>query len=267
MTMLTPGQIEIYQKDGYLFLPNHFSSFEVETLRSQLPQVYTEALPGRVFEVGTNTVRAVHGVHTCNAVFSRLIRYASLLNLATQVLSSQVYIHQFKITVKPAFIGDVWQWHQDSQYWMNKDGLPLDQLLSVVIFLSEVNEFNGPLMLVPGSHKDGVLGQQEKNVEMDCDSHMTSELPDTIDPEVLAHHVNQRGIVAPKGAAGSVLLFHASTFHASAPNMSPFARELLIASYNRVDNKPIIDSPRPEFLASRDYKPLSPLTQNSLVLK
>lgn len=266
MMMLSQGQIELYKNDGFLFLPNHFSVSEINVLRKQLPQVYAEDSPGRVFEKGTNSVRAVHGVHQYNDIFARLIRYSALLNPAKQILGSQVYVHQFKITAKPAFVGDIWQWHQDAQYWVNKDNLPTDQALSIVIFLSEVNEFNGPLMLVPGSHKAGILGRQEKSAKMDCESHMTSELPDTIEAKVLAEYVHKREIVAPKGEAGSALLFHASTFHASAPNLSPYDRELLIVSYNSVKNRPIIESPRPDFLAGKDYTALHPLAQDRLAL-
>jgi len=263
---LTQGQIEAYHQDGYLLLPNYISSSEIRTLRAQLPLVYAEDSPGRVFEAGTNAIRAVHGVHITNEVFARLIRYSILLNPAIQILGSQVYLHQFKITVKPAFVGNVWQWHQDSQYWVNKDGLPTDHSLNIVIFLSEVNEFNGPLMLVPDSHKTGVIGHKDNNAEMDFESHMTSELPYTIDAEILAHYVSENGIVAPKGSAGSVLFFHPSAFHASVPNLSPFNRELLIVSYNSVENTPEVDSPRPDFLAGRDYRSLMPLEQDKLVL-
>jgi ectoine hydroxylase len=35
-----------------------------------------------------------------------------------------VYIYQFKINVKAAFGGDVWQWHQDYIFWRNEDGMP-----------------------------------------------------------------------------------------------------------------------------------------------
>lgn len=263
---LTQEQIEAYNQNGYLLLPNYISSSELAILKAQLPIVYAEDSPGRVFEAGTNTVRAVHGVHVTNQIFSNLIRYAPLLNIAMQVLDSQVYLHQFKITTKPAFVGDVWEWHQDTQYWVHKDGLPTDRALNIVIFLSEVNEFNGPLMLVPSSHKIGVIAQKDDNAEMNYESHTTAKLPYTIDVETLANSVRKNGIVAPKGLAGFVLLFHPSAFHASAPNLSPFDRELLIVSYNSVENAPAVDSPRPDFLAGKDYNPLIPLEQDKLIL-
>ena len=38
-----------------------------------------------------------------------------------------------------------------------EDGIPTPRMANAVIFLDEVNEFNGPLMLIPGSHKEGII--------------------------------------------------------------------------------------------------------------
>src|SRR3546814_9278609 len=54
-------------------------------------------------------------------------------------------------------LGDVWQWHQDYGTWLNDDLMPTPRAMNVAIFLDEVNEHNGPLMFIPGSHRLGVL--------------------------------------------------------------------------------------------------------------
>jgi ectoine hydroxylase len=67
--------------------------------------------------------------------------------------------------------------------------------------------------------------------------------------------VKRGGIQAPKGAAGSVLLFDCNTMHGSSSNISPFPRNNLFFVYNSTDN--ILGNPRcgltprPEFIASR----------------
>lgn len=66
-------------------------------------------------------------------------------------------MHQFKINGKMAFQGDVWQWHQNYGTWLNDHMMPEARAMNVVIFLDEVNAFNGPLMFIPGSHKRGVV--------------------------------------------------------------------------------------------------------------
>ena len=73
------------------------------------------------------------------------------------LFDEEVYMHQFKINGKMAFAGDVWQWHQDYGTWLNDDMMPTERAMNVAIFLDDVNEFNGPLMFIPGSHKKGVV--------------------------------------------------------------------------------------------------------------
>jgi ectoine hydroxylase len=79
------------------------------------------------------------------------------------------------------------------------------------------------------------------------------------------------GIVAPKGPAGSVLFFHGNIVHGSAANMSPFARNLVLVTFNHIDNIPVPMrqghklQPRPEFLVSRDTTPVELLADTVLL--
>jgi ectoine hydroxylase len=74
------------------------------------------------------------------------------------------------------------------------------------------------------------------------------------------------GIVAPKGPAGSVLLFHPNLVHGSVPNLSPFDRRLVLVTYNSVNNQQTVkENPRPDFLVCRSRGPLSPLPDDVLL--
>ena len=79
--------------------------------------------------------------------------------------------------------------------------------MNVAIFLDEVNEFNGPLMFIPGSHKLGVL-------EAEHDVGTTSYPLWVISNQTIKKLVERGGIVAPKGPAGSMILFHGCLVHA-----------------------------------------------------
>jgi len=62
-----------------------------------------------------------------------------------------------------------------------------------------------------------------------------------------------------------VLLFHGNVVHGSASNMSPFPRKMLLVTFNAVSNAlPPADSPRPAFLASRDFTPIVPVDDDAL---
>lgn len=266
-------QVKAYEDRGFLFLPEHFSSDFVAALNAELPAIFNEDTPRRVLEKDSDIVRSVYGSHTTNEIFRHLSRHPLIVYPAMQILGSDVYIHQFKINVKAAFGGDIWEWHRDYLYWQREDGMPTARAINIVVFLDEVNEFNGPLILIPGSHKEELLDDcntapnmlepditASAHQDLAWMSTVTAKLKYSVDKQTLAAWVNKCGMYAPKGPKGSVLLFHADIIHGSAPNMSPFNRQLAIITYNSVENtlKPV-ENPRPDFLASRDFSPTIPL--------
>jgi ectoine hydroxylase len=166
-------------------------------------------------------------------------------------------MHQFKINGKMAFDGDVWQWHQDYGTWRRDDDMPEPRAMNVAIFLDEVNEFNGPLMFIPGSHKLGVI-------EAEHDTSTTSYPLWTIGHETIAKLVAQGGIVAPKGPAGSMILFHSCLVHGSTSNLSPWNRVAVYLSLCAVSNH-IRRFKRPEYIAHRDFTPIECLPDDCLL--
>ncbi len=156
-----------------------------------------------------------------------------------------------------AFDGDVWQWHQDFGTWHNNDLMPEARAMNVAIFLDEVNEFNGPLMFIPGSHKLGVL-------DAGHDTTTTSYPLWTIDHETIAKLVARGGLVAPKGPAGSMIMFHSCLVHASTSNLSPWNRVTVYLSLCAVSNH-IRRFKRPEYIAHRDSTPIECLPDDCLL--
>lgn len=268
MKYLTKEQHKQYIDRGFVLLENWFSEEEIEIMKAEIPRICSSSsLGGVVLESDCQTLRAVHGEELFkNSIFQRLSRLPRLVQLARDILESEIYIHQFKITAKKAFQGEVWQWHQDYQYWSEKDGMPTDRAINIVIFLHEVNEFNAPLMLIPFSHTEGILKTKKEKSLTGWKFHITPQLAYTTDTREIKRLVDQYGIEAPKGAAGSVLCFHPTSVHGSGLNMSPFDRGLVILSYNSMNNTLIsIENPRPDFLGNRDFTPLQPLERDILV--
>lgn len=273
---LSNEQLQTYIDFGYLFLPNVFSSEEMKVMQAALPSIYAEKTPAKVVEEDGKTVRIVHGSHTRSEAFKCLSQHPRIVEPVIQILDTPVYIHQFKISAKRAFNGDVWQWHQDYVYYKEEDGIPEPQIVNTVVFLDEVNEFNGPLMFVPGSHKEGsvsVFQLEEQHAQYqdgpEWMSRLTTRLHYVIPDETLERLVQQNGIVAPKGPAGSVILFHPDCVHGSNSNMSPYNRPLAIINYNSVENTPKVpvEDARPEFLANLNYTPIKPVSDDALLMK
>ena len=270
---LTEEQLQSYDRDGFLLLTDCFSGEEVSNMTAELPALFAEDSERRVVEKASRAVRSVYGSHVDNQVFRRLARHPRLLEPAMQLLGGPVYVYQFKINAKIAFLGDVWEWHQDFIFWHREDGVRDPKLVTVGVFLDEVTEFNGPLMVVPGSHKEGIIDPpttggvpKEYAGRPDWIANLTADLKYSIDHTALARLVSRGGITAPKGPAGSVLFFHCNLAHGSVPNLSPSDRKMVLLTYNRVDNPPLIgERSRPEFLVSRDFRPLSPLANDALL--
>ena len=273
---LTEKQKRFYQDNGYLLIEEVFASKEISEMQQVLPVLFAKDHPSRVLEKDGHTVRSVYGCHTTTEVFCRLVRDSRLLEPAEDLIGTQLYVYQFKVNVKAAFSGDVWQWHQDFIFWREEDGMTQPNVLTIAIFLNDVTELNGPMFVVPGSHRGGVIepfarGGSPNNDALRLDaysnsptwtSNLTATLKYTIDQQVLAELISRYGAVAPKGPAGSVLFFHSNIVHGSGTNISPRNRVLALITYNSVKNVPRFpENRRPEFLASSDARPLEPLDQ------
>ena len=254
---LTEIQVEEFKREGFLFFPQLFSPAEVQVMRDEVPKLYAEQRPENVREKNGNAVRTNFAAHTYNEVFGALARHPRLIEPAAQLLGDRIYIHQFKINGKAAFDGDVWQWHQDYGTWFNDDDMATATAMNLAVFLEDVNEFNGPLMFIPRSHQQGRL-------EAGHDTSTTSYPLWTLDNAKITELVEAGGLVAPKGPAGSALMFHCNLVHASGSNMTPWNRTIVYVSVNAVSNA-IRRFQRPAYIAHRDFAPIDCLPDDCLL--
>ncbi|QEI05192.1 proline hydroxylase [Pigmentiphaga aceris] len=259
---LTPEQLEQFDRDGYLFFPGLFSKEETQTLSDAVPDLYSRREAYNIREKGSDAVRTNFAAHLISEPFAKLARHPRMVEPVQDLFGGEdLYMHQFKINGKKAFDGDVWQWHQDYGTWLNDDAMPTERAMNVAIFLDDVIEFNGPLMFIPGSHKKGVVDAKH-------DLTTTSYPLWTVDNALIAQLVDRAGgknggIVAPKGPAGSMILFHSCLVHASSSNLSPFDRVSVYLSLCTLGNH-IRRFKRPEFIAHRDFTPISCLPDDCL---
>ena len=135
--------------------------------------------------------------------------------------------------------------------------MPAARALNIALFLDEVTAYNGPLIFIPGSHRNGVLGAGH-------DTATTSYPLWTLDQETVTALSKEKGVVAPLGSAGTVLLFHSNLVHGSPGNMSPFERNIVYISACHVKNH-IRAFRRPDWLAERDFTPIECLPDNCLL--
>jgi len=254
---LSTQQVERFDRDGYLFFPSLFTPDEIRRLTDEVPRLFAQHRPENVREKGRDAVRTNFAAHLYSLPFARLARHPRMVEPVMQIFGESVYMHQFKINGKMAFDGDLWQWHQDYGTWQRDDDMPEPRAMNVAIFLDEVNEFNAPLMFIPGSHTLGVIGAVH-------DLSTTSYPLWTIDNDTIARLVGRGGIVAPKGPPGSMILFHSCLVHASTANLSPWNRVSVYLSLCAVSNH-IRRFKRPEYIAHRDFAPIECLPDDCLL--
>lgn len=256
---LSEHQLRSYRKNGFIQLRGLLSAAETAALLEEAGDLAAtsgrEGRPEAVFEPGSSSVRSVFRVHGLSAAFDRLMRDGRLLDVARQILGSEVYIHQSRLNLKPGFAGKEFYWHSDFETWHIEDGMPRMRAVSCVVLLSENNEFNGPLMLVPGSHMHYIscIGKTPQDHYKESLRRQEYGVPDDTS---LGFLVERGGLQSSKGPAGSVVFFDCNTMHGSNSNISPFPRANLFFVYNSVDNRLGIPQqglrPRPEFIAARD---------------
>ena len=261
----TVDQLEQFDKEGILFVPDLFDLSEVNILNSRLSTLLKNRSPKVLRERNSDSVRSVIAPHLEDEVFRRLSLHPRIIKPAQQILGGDVYLHQFKINAKEAHDGEIWHWHQDYRTWQEDDGMPEPDVINATIFLDEVSEFNGPMMFIPGSHKRGRI-ESDNDFErvpeygrLSADAVGSPYKKETINAQIAEH-----GILAPKGGPGSTIFFHGCTLHGSGPNMSPWGRAMVFSSLNKVENY-IRKPTRPDFLALQDFTSLDPLKDDCLL--
>jgi ectoine hydroxylase len=192
---------------------------------------------------------------------ARLAADERLAGVARFLLDDDVYVHQSRLNYKPGFQGKEFYWHSDFETWHAEDGMPRMRALSMSVLLAENTPNNGPLMLIPGSHRtflSCVGATPEDHYKMSL-KRQEYGVPDETN---LAELAFSNGIVAPVGKPGTVIVFDCNMMHGSNGNITPFPRANAFLVYNAVSNRleaPFAAAkPRPPFIAAREVAPISP---------
>ncbi|MCE8014379.1 ectoine hydroxylase [Halomonas daqingensis] len=253
---LSRAQLDEFERKGFLFVPNFISGEELDELRRELDALLSrDDFRGRDFSItepDSQEIRSLFAVHFLSQRFASLAHDERLVGRVRQILGGEAYVHQSRINYKPGFEGKGFSWHSDFETWHAEDGMPAMHAVSASIVLTDNHEFNGPLMLIPGSHKVFVpcLGETPDDHHRQSLKRQEFGVPGR---EALRELVARHGIEAPKGAAGGLLLFDCNTLHGSNANMSPDPRSNVFFVYNRRDNACVepfaARRRRPSFLA------------------
>jgi ectoine hydroxylase len=154
---LSVTQLEDYANNGFIIFPNLFTPDEIKNLTQEIDLMAkndelreNEEL---ISEPDSNNLRTIFNQHLFSSLFEKYSKDPRILDKVKQILASDFYIHHSRINIKPAYKGKSFPWHSDFETWHCEDGIAQCRCLTAWIMLTDNTEFNGPLYLIPGSHK------------------------------------------------------------------------------------------------------------------
>lgn len=230
---ISDRDVACYHDQGYLLVPSVLSESELGLIRAELQHLVdgsasvTENDDTYDLEPGHTAaapkVRRIKEPHVVMPSVADLIRHPALVHVLTRLLGPAVRFQTSKLNMKSAGDGSAVEWHQDWAFYPHTN----DDLLAVGVMLDDVDESNGPLCVLPGSHRGVIL-----------DHHVNGRFCGAIDPR--QNPIDFAAAVPLMGAAGSMTFHHVRAVHGSAPNRSVRSRNLLLFQFAAVDAFPLV---------------------------
>jgi hypothetical protein len=238
--VLSQTQRECYFEQGYLLLEGIVPMEWVERLRS-----VTDAMVERSRVLSkSDAVFDLEPGHKAEAPRLRRLtspveqhpaywEFAStsiLTDIVADLVGPDVKFHHSKLNFKWAGGGEEVKWHQDITYWPHTNYSPL----TAGVYLHDCGPDQGPLMVVPGSHRGELFSQyDDADVWVGCLSEADVKTVPTETADELT------------GPAGSITIHNCRVVHGSRPNLSDQGRPLLLNVYSAADAFPYTANPLP----------------------
>lgn len=254
-------ELALFESNGYLQREHALTPSTVDACMSEVERIqHDPALRTDeriVREAGSDAVRSIFDIVDLSTIVRDAVTESGAEDLAREILASEVYIHQSRLNHKPGFAGGAFYWHSDFETWHAEDGMPRPRAVSASIALTANETYNGPLMIMPGSHRCFVQCQGETPPAHHLES-LVTETPRVGVPseELITELWDIHGVDVLTGPAGSLTVFDSNVLHASGSNITPVPRANVFVVFNSVDNRLAApyaaDAPRPAYLARRD---------------
>jgi ectoine hydroxylase-related dioxygenase (phytanoyl-CoA dioxygenase family) len=231
--MISNQDVQAYREHGYLVVPELVDPATLAEMRRVIGGFVERARAvtahDDIYDLEPShrpdrpRVRRIKKPHALDAVFDGFMRSERLLAVLTRLLGPGVRLHGSKLNIKAPEYGSPVEWHQDWAFYPHTN----DDLLAVGVMLDDCQLENGPLMVMPGSHKGPVH-----------DHHADGYFCGAIDPE--ACPLDFTRAVPLTGKAGSCSFHHVRLVHGSAQNTSKLPRQLLLYEFAATDAWPLM---------------------------
>ena len=231
--MLSKQQIEFYNENGYLLVENAVSPAQLARMRDIaydfIEKSRAVSVSDDVFDLDDGhsaeapRLTRIKLPHRQHPYFWEVAKSSGITEVLRQLLGPDVLLQTSKLNTKAPGGGAAVEWHQDWAFYPHTN----DRILACGLMLEDVDLANGPLQVIPGSHKGPVLDHNNKDGVF-CGA---------IDPDDPEFHADKA--VTLTGKAGSMTVHHARTLHGSAPNRSDRARLILFYECLAADAWPL----------------------------
>ena len=223
----SPEQIKTYHRDGYLLVKNFCSMEEINTLYATA--IGDDAMLNNALDLNDQSGKKTKlslWFTPGNDVFGYLTRSEKMVHSTAQLLDSDAPVCHFhsKLIQKEPRVGGAWEWHQDYGYWYKNQFMFPDQLISVMIALTEASKENGCLQIISGSHKLGRVNHGFAGEQVGADMVMVN------------HALKTMELIYCEIEPGDALFFHSNLLHRSEANLSEHPRWSLISCYSSQSN-------------------------------
>jgi phytanoyl-CoA hydroxylase len=235
--MLTDEQKREYEAVGAIVVPDVLSPEEVAALRrvtdSFVERARQVTAHDAIYDLeDTHTpemprVRRIKAPHLHDAVYADLARHPRILAVLQELWGPDIRFDTAKLNMKSAGYGAAVEWHQDWAFYPHTN----DDLAAVGVMMDDMEVENGPLLIIPGSHKGPVH-----------DHHADGRFCGAMDPG--KQEVDYSAAVPLTGKAGSITVHHVRAVHGSAPNLSNRDRRLLLFQFRAADAWPLLGFPQ-----------------------
>ena len=231
--MLDQNQKQFYDENGYLLVKSVLSKEQLTIMQNitynwiDSSRNVTES--NDFFDLDEGHSKAAPRLtrlklpHKADVYFWEVLKNSNITSVLKDLLGSNTLLQTSKLNTKAPGGGAAVEWHQDWAFYPHTN----DDVLAFGILLEDVTEENGPLMVIPKSHKGPIL------------SHFSDGLfCGAIDPDDPDFKIEKA--IKLTGKAGDMTVHHARTLHGSAPNISTKSRMILFYECNAVDAWPLL---------------------------
>ena len=230
---LSKDEINFYNDQGYLLVEDVISENQHKEMLALIDVFFEKSKiikeNDNIFDLEDGhssdnpRLKRIKQPHQHSQFFWNIIKESKIEEILRDLLGDNVSLKTSKLNTKAPGGGAAVEWHQDWAFYPHTN----DNVLALGLMLNDVDIDNGPLMVIPESHKGPVLSHFNNGVF--CGA---------IDPDDSDFDMSKA--VTLTGKARSMTIHHARTLHGSSPNNSNRDRLVLFYECNSADAWPLV---------------------------